>query len=144
MWWILWLSLAVVFALFEAISPQLTTIWFAIASLISLAVSFIFPDNLLVQIIVFVVVSVILVLITRPLAKRFLTGKKNRVNADRCLGEEGIVISEINNVKGEGQINTKGVIWTARSEDGEIIAIGEHVTILRIEGVKVIVRRNSL
>lgn len=138
--WILWLSLALLLLFFEIITVQLTTVWFALGSLAALIVSLIAPDLIIVQVIVFAVVSAVSVILTRPLARKITNGKKNRLNADRCIGEEGMVTVRIDNISNAGQINISGAVWSARSDDGTIIDEGTLVTVLRIEGVKVIVR----
>ena len=142
MWWIVWLVIGIICVLFEAATPQLTTVWFALGSLIALIVSFIVPDLWWVQLLVFLVVSAIALAVTRPLAKKIMSKNKNRVNADRFIDEEALVIQRINNVLGEGQVKSKGTVWSARAEDDDqIIEEGETVRIKRIEGVKVIVEK---
>lgn len=140
MWWILWLSLMILFLLFEAITPQLTSIWLALGAAFALLVCAFANDMFWLQCIVFVVVSVVAVILTRPLAKKYLNGKRERLNADRCIGQEAVVIQDINNLVGSGQVNSKGTIWTARSVNDNItIPKDTTVIIERIEGVKVIV-----
>lgn len=140
MWWIVWLIVCIACIAIEAASPQLTSVWFALGALSALIVSFIKPELWWVQLIVFVVVSAVSLAATRPLAKKLLAKNNEKMNADRFIGEEGVVVQCINNVLGEGQVKSKGTVWSARSEDdGVIIEEGAHVKIKRIEGVKVIV-----
>ena len=140
MWWIVWLIVCIACIAIEAASPQLTSVWFALGALSALIVSFIKPELWWVQLIVFVVVSAVSLAATRPLAKKLLAKNNEKMNADRFIGEEGVVVQRINNVLGEGQVKSKGTVWSARSEDdGVIIEEGAHVKIKRIEGVKVIV-----
>ncbi|MBR6922373.1 MAG: NfeD family protein [Clostridia bacterium] len=140
MWWIVWLVICVGCVIVEAASPQLTSVWFALGALFALITSLIKPDWWWLQLIVFVVVSAVSLALTRPLAKKLLSKNKTRINADRFIDEEGVVVQRINNVLGEGQVKSKGTVWSARSEDdGVMIEEGAHVKIKRIEGVKVIV-----
>ncbi len=142
MWWIVWLVICVGCMIIEASSPQLTSIWFAAGAFCALIVSFIAPGLWWLQLIVFVTVSAAALALTRPLAKKLTSQKKERMNADRFIGEEAVVIQRIDNVSGEGQVKSKGVIWSARAEDDDmIIDEGEPVIIKRIEGVKVIVNK---
>jgi membrane protein implicated in regulation of membrane protease activity len=78
-------------------------------------------------------------IVTRPLVKKIMDFKKVDTNAGRYIGKNGVVITQINNTLGEGQVNVLGSVWTARSEDDSIIEIGENVRIKAIEGVKLIV-----
>ena len=124
----------------EAASPQLTSIWFALGGLAALITSFIKPDLWWLQLIIFVVVTAAALAATRPLAKKLMSKKAERMNADRFIDEEAVVVQAINNVLGEGQVKALGTVWSARTEDdNEIVEVGETVIIKRIEGVKVIV-----
>lgn len=136
---IFWAVLLMLFAIVEIITPQMTTIWLAAGSGAALIVSFILPELIWLQILVFVIVSLVLLLLTRKLSRRLMKGDKKRLNADRCIDEQAVVVEEINNLLGKGQVSIKGVVWTARAENDEIIAKDELVVIKRIEGVKVIV-----
>ena len=140
MWWIVWLVVCVGCVIIEAASPQLTSIWFSLGGLAALIASFIKPELWWLQLIIFVVVSAAALAATRPLAKKLTAKKAERINADRFIGEEALVIQSINNTQGEGQIKSLGTVWSARTEtDGVTIEAGETVVIKRIEGVKVIV-----
>lgn len=138
---IFWAVLLMLFTVIEIVTPQMTTIWLAASSGVALIVAFFLPNVIWLQILVFVLVSVILLIFTRKLSQRILKGKKKRLNADRCIDQQAVVTEDINNLLGKGQVNIKGAIWTARSETDEIIQKGELVTVKRIEGVKVIVNK---
>ena len=135
---IIWLSVMVFFILLEVITTQLVSVWFAAAALVTLVVA-LFGVVEWVQFVVFVVVTVLMIIFTRPLVKRAMKGMKTRTNADRIIGMTAIVIQEINNTKAEGQVQVSGQIWTARSQDGEVIPTETIVTVQAIEGVKLIV-----
>ena len=79
--------------------------------------------------------------LSRPFAKKVLHTRKERTNADSLIGSIGVVIEEIDNFQSKGRVKLSGLDWAARSEDGEIIPVGEQVLVRRIEGVKVIVER---
>ncbi len=136
---VLWLVLMVLFAVAEGVSVALTSIWFAVGALAALLVSFL-TDSLWVQAMVFAVVSLATLLLVRPLATRLLQPHgKIPTNADRLLGRQGVVTETVDNLAAAGQVKVAGQVWTARSENGERIFAGEQVSILRIEGVKLIV-----
>jgi membrane protein implicated in regulation of membrane protease activity len=137
---ILWLIALIVFALAEAATPTaLVTIWFAIGSLVSLILSF-FVRNLGVQLVVFLVVSCLCFALVRPLARKYFTPKTTATNADALIGQEALVTEAIDNLSGKGQVKLCGTVWSARSEDDAPIEATTKVTVLRIEGVKLIVR----
>lgn len=136
---LVWLAALVGFAVLEGITPSaLVSIWFsagALAALITSAVT----DRLWIQIAVFLAVSCICFALLRPLVRRFITPRTERTNSDRLLGQEAVVMQEIDDVAGTGQVNVQGRIWTARSAKGEPILKNMRVKVLRIEGVKLIV-----
>lgn len=136
-----WLALTVVLALIEAATAQLTTIWFAAGAFVTMLLALFGVKSIPVQIVVFACVSLIALIATRPLVKKVLNKKKQPTNADMNIGETGIVTEKIDNVNASGAVKLKGVSWTARSEDGAVIAENELVKVIRIEGVKLIVKK---
>ena len=135
-----WLALLVLFIITEVATVQLTTIWFAGGALVSMLLAAFGVKSILIQIIAFLFVSIILLLATRPLVKKYINKKSQPTNADRCIGEKAVVTEEINNLLGKGAAKINGVEWTARSENDENIKIGTTVTVVRIDGVKLIVK----
>lgn len=135
-----WLGLLVLFVIVEACTANLLTIWFAVGALAALVSSF-FTDSLVIQIAIFVVVSLIVLAIVRPMAKKYTKTKKQPTNADMYINAEGIVTDSISNLKATGTVKVKGTVWTARSFNDEV-EIPENTTIIveRIDGVKLIVK----
>ena len=109
-------------------------------ALIAMIVS-IFVDNVAVQIGVFTISSTLLLFCTRPFVKKFTKNDNSVTNAYSAVGKEGIVTKEINSEKGFGQIKVNGEVWTAKSSENKIIAEGEHIKVLKIDGVKAIVEK---
>lgn len=139
---IMWIVLTVVFAVIEALTLQIVTVWFAVGS-IGAIVANVVNASPLVQLIVFVALSILTLLVARPYLKKFTKTKIQPTNADACIGKPAVVTEEINNTLGTGQAKIRGVIWTARStEENTIIKAGETVTVTAIEGVKLIVKPN--
>ena len=137
--WI-WVALLATFIIIEASTAQLLTIWFAVGSFAALVSTFI-TDNIVAQVIVFVVVSAIALVVTRPLVKKMTKATKQPTNADMYIGKEAIVTEDINNLEAKGLVKVGGSVWTARTEvDNFTIPAGSHVTVIKIEGVKLIVR----
>lgn len=136
---ICWLVALVLLLVLEAATVGLVSIWFAAGALCALILSF-FTGNIWIQFAAFLVVSFLCLLVVRPLARRFVEPHQVATNADRAIGAEGIVTQEINNLRAQGQVTVNGAPWTARSvEDSLVIPAGTKVTVVRIEGVKVMV-----
>lgn len=93
------------------------------------------------QVILFLVVTVVALFLTRPLVKKITKFKKEDTNAGRFVGKEGVVTAEINNTLNRGLVSVMGTTWSAKSENGEIISENELVETIKIEGVKLIVRK---
>ena len=134
-----WLGIAILAAVVEAIVPALVSVWFVPAGLVALVLS-LFGAPLWAQILLFVVVSFVSLAFTRPLARKLLTFHREHTNADRVVGATGIVIQDIDNIVGTGRVVVMGNSWSARSSevDGKIDA-GVKVRIEQIVGVTLLV-----
>jgi membrane protein implicated in regulation of membrane protease activity len=134
-----WLIAAAVFLVVEVFTLGLTSIWFAGGALVgALLAAMKFPFY--VQILAFAVVSAVLLLLTRPLAQKYLNSKTIRTNAESLIGETCLVTEPINNLKAEGQVTIKGQVWSAGSISDELLLDkDEIVRVERISGVKLIV-----
>lgn len=134
----IWIGFAVLMIICEAFTTQLVSIWFVIGAACA-AVTTIFTDSILIQSAVFLVVSLIALLVTRPLVKRFKkSGKTVNTNADRLIGQTGVMLTDINDTEDVGRAKVGGEIWTVKS--GKVpLAKDSKITVLSIEGVKLIV-----
>ena len=135
---IIWLVLMVLFIWTELSTVTMVSLWFAAGSLAAM-IAALLGGQLWLQITVFVVVSGIMLLLLRPVAKKYFTPKLTKTNVDAVIGTEGIVTEGINNLLAEGRVKLNGLEWTARSTSGEPIAVGTRIKVDRIEGVKVFV-----
>ena len=135
---IVWVVLMVVFLVVEAATAGLTCIWFAIGSLAAL-IAALFDAQLWLQIVWFLVISFVTLSFTRPLVKKYVNSRSQPTNADMVIGKEALVTEDIDNVEATGAVSVGGKVWTARSADGGRIKSGAVVSVLRIEGVKLIV-----
>ena len=135
-----WLISMIVLFVVEAATVNLMTIWFAFGALGALITSLL-GGNLWLQIVIFILVTVITLIPTRKLAKKYFSKSHHQpTNSDIVIGKDCIVTEEIDNLLSAGAVKCMGKEWTARSENGEKIAAGETVTAVAIEGVKLIVR----
>lgn len=133
-----WLAVIIIAAIVEGTTAQMVSIWF-VAGGVGALIAGLCGAALWLQALIFVVVTALTLVVTRPLVKKIMNFKKEDTNAGRYIGKNGVVITQINNTLGQGQVNVLGSVWTARSEDGAIIQIGENVRVKSIEGVKLIV-----
>ena len=135
-----WLIALIVFLVIEAATLGRATIWFAGGALVAL-IAAMCGAGLGIQVASFLVVSLVLLIFTRPLAVRFLNKDTLKTNVDRVVGMEGVVTEEISNLAGTGRVSLGGNMWTARTEnEGGTIPVDAVVTVLRVEGVKLIVK----
>ena len=133
-----WIAVIIIAIALEAATAQLVSIWFAGGGLAGLIAHFLHAPFWL-QVIAAAVATLILLLATRPLVRRFLRGEETRTNADRVVGRTAVVTEPIDNVLAKGRVSVLGSDWTARSLDGGAIPAGAQVRVERIEGVKLIV-----
>lgn len=136
----IWIGISVVMAIIEVATVQLVSIWFVVAAILTAIASATFLSGYLIwQIVLFAVVSVACLLITKPLVSKLKNTRKIKTNSDRYIGKIGKVVVEIGNNTYNGQVAVDGKKWTATSDDNTIINVGETVRIEAIEGVKLIV-----
>ena len=129
---IMWIALTIVFAVIEALTLQVVTIWFAVGSVGAIIANVVHASPL-IQLIVFVALSILTLVIARPYLKKFTKTKTQPTNADVCIGKQAVVTEEINNTLATGQVKISGIVWTARSaDDGVIIPEGAVVTVKAI------------
>ena len=136
---ILWFAVILISAFIEINTMDLTSVWFAIGAIVAFILAVI-GVNFVIQLFVFIILSIILLISVKPLAKNYLRTNVVSTNADRLIGKVAICVKEI--APGErGQVKVEGQIWTAVTEDGDAILVNEKVEILAIEGVKLIVMK---
>ena len=140
---VFWLVVLVVLVIIELLTMGLTTVWFAGGAFIA-TIGALFHAPLALQVILFLLVSVILLFFTRPLAVKYFNKDRVRTNAESLVGRQAIVISEIDNLQGIGQVNVGGMEWSARTKtDGVKLPVGTVTTILAINGVKLVVEERK-
>ncbi len=139
---LIWIAATIVFGVAEAATAGLVSIWFVFGSLAALLASEL-GAALWLQIVVFLGVSVAALIATRPLAAKMLSKTITATNADRALHRKGKVTEEVDNENERGAVYVDGKTWSARSEDGDNIPEGSIVTIVRMEGVKLFVRKEN-
>ena len=137
----IWIGFAVIMAVCEAFTSQLVSIWFVLGG-VSAAITSIFTKSISIQSAVFLVVSLLALLVTRPIVNKIKMKKGfESTNADRFIGERAVVIEDIDQVSGSGKIKALGQVWSAKHEADSKIECGEKVIINKIEGVKVVVSK---
>ena len=140
---IFWLVALVLFILIEIATMGLTTIWFAGGALVEVIASAL-GLPLVVQIVLFFAVSFVLLYFTRPMAVKYFNKDRVKTNAESLVGRQAIVISEIDNLQGIGQVTVGGMEWSARTaEAGVRLDVGSVVNIIAINGVKLIVEEKK-
>ncbi|MGD9568203.1 MAG: NfeD family protein [Sedimentibacter sp.] len=135
-----WLIIIAACVIIEASTMGLTTIWFAAGALVAWLI-YLTGVSLQVQIVAFLIVSIVCLIFTRPIAVEKLKVGKAKTNLDSLIGETAKVETTINNFNNEGYVKLKGQMWSARSVDDEIIEKNEPVVVKDIKGVKLIVKK---
>lgn len=134
-----WMVLLVLLVVIELATMGLTTIWFA-AGALAATIAAACNAPLFIQIALFLIVSVLMLVFTRPVAMKYFNKDRTKTNAESLIGRKGIVTGQIDNLKGCGQVTLNGMEWTARAEaDDCIIPEGSVVIVKAIRGVKLIV-----
>ena len=134
-----WIVIIVAAIVIEVSTIALTSVWFAVGGIVSLILA-IFDVDFVWQLVVFVGVSTISLLATRPIAKRMNTKDVIHTNADKLINMIGVVTKEIP-VSEVGEIRVNSELWRAKSLESECIEVGEKVIVNNLDGNKVIVSR---
>jgi membrane protein implicated in regulation of membrane protease activity len=135
-----WAALIVALLFLEGITAQIVSIWFVFGALAAFIVSLIAPGSITLQVVLFLVLSMITLIAARPFVSRILLRTKAEpTNADRVIGQTAIVTQEINNGEGVGLVSVAGQIWSARTVDQSVATVGTVVQIMSIQGVKLMV-----
>lgn len=143
--WQIWLIISGVCFIIEMMTVGFLVFWFGIGALITMVVSLIFPDNIILQTSVFVISSTLLIFLTKPLVNKLQkSDKKVATNAYSVIGKKGIVTQDINEAHGIGQIKVAGEVWSAKTSDGSTIEKGTQIEVIKIDGVKAVVEPISV
>ncbi len=137
---IFWLVVSIVMFVVESVTVQLVTIWFAFGALFALIASFLGAPFWL-QLLVFLFSSIAVLVVGRPVLAQKIGPRKHATNADRVIGQIGIVLETIDNINQTGRVSANGLDWSARSYSGEVIPEKARVLVHQIDGVKLIVER---
>ena len=136
---ILWLIVLVAALVIEAMTMGLTTIWFGGGALAAMIVELL-NGSISIQVIVFLIISLILLFYTRPIAVKHFNKKRERTNLDTVIGKTAVVTIPIHNLKETGQVMLDGKEWTARSNDSsKQFDKDALVKVVAIRGVKLMV-----
>ena len=139
-----WLIVLIICIGIELPTLGLTTIWFAGGALVAIFAAIV-GAPIWLQAVIFIVVSLLLLFFTRPVAVKYFNKDRVKTNVESMVGRQAIVISEIDNLQGIGQATVGGQEWSARSADDQVnIAVGAVVTVVAINGVKLVVREQQL
>lgn len=136
----IWLIAVIVFAVVEGATYQIISIWFAFGA-VGAMISTFFNASFTVQMVIFLLVSIICIVFTRPVFKKMLGNRIEKTNVDAIIGKDALVIEDIDNILSKGQVKVAGNVWSARSVDGSSIASDSVVNVEKIEGVKLIVSK---
>lgn len=136
---LIWLGIVALFLVIEAATVGLTTIWFAGGALIAAIAAWIGAGEA-VQWILFIAVSLVLVIFTRPVAVRYMNKDVEKTNVERLMGQKAVVIQEIDNLNQTGLVRVGDVEWMARTKSDDVQIPEEAVVVIKeVQGVKLIV-----
>lgn len=136
----IWLGMAIILGIVEICTSQLVSIWFVIGAFVTAVCSATFlRENIILQIVIFLAVSAVALVLTRPVVRKLRSFNKTKTNADRNIGKTAIVITDIDNTTATGIVEVEGSRWSARSSDNVKIPAGSTVRVEDIQGVKLIV-----
>lgn len=139
---VIWFIAIIVFLILEAVTYQLVSIYLAIGAVGGL-VMYMLGFDFIPQMIVFLILSIILLCLLRPISVKAMKNRTLKTNADSLIGKKVYITKDVNNIEGSGEGRINGADWSVRSSDGSVITKGTSAVVERIEGVKLIVREEE-
>ena len=140
---IFWLIAFVVLLLIEIVTLGLTTIWFAAGALVAFLVAYL-GFGVVAQVVSFLAVSIILLVLTRPIAMKYFNRERLKTNADSLIGQRALVTEVVDTLSATGKVEVNGMEWSAKTEGCDVIETGTVVLIRGIQGVKLIVEKEEV
>lgn len=140
---IFWLITFVVLLIIEIITLGLTTVWFALGAIAAFLAAYV-GTGVAIQVVVFLIVSILLLIVTRPLVMKHFNQKRERTNAESLIGQKAVVIEKIDPIHGVGRVEVNGMEWSAKTEESGEIEKDTIVSIKGIQGVKLIVEKEEV
>lgn len=138
-----WLAVMVIMIVIEIITLGLTTIWLAGGALVAFILAML-NVPFIAQVIVFLIVSLVLIIFTRPVAVKYFNKDRVKTNVESMIGRQAIVVSEVDNLQSIGRVTVGGQEWSARTEkEGVILPVGTVVIVKAVSGVKLIVEERK-
>ncbi len=137
---IVWLAAVIVFGILESVTVQFVSIWFAGGALLAL-IAALLGANAPTQSVIFVVASALLLLLTRPLVKKLVASGGFKSNTDSLIGKTAVITRSSDAFGEGGEAKVSANCWSVKSADGAALLKDEVVTVERIEGVKLIVKK---
>lgn len=138
----MWIAVVVLAIVAEVSTVSLVAIWFMPSAIISMILAFL-NVPVPIQVLVFLAVSAVLIICSRTIFKKALFARHVPTNADAVIGETAVITEDVCNIESRGLAKVRGQIWSARSADGEDLRAGELVTVVSIEGVKLICKKKD-
>lgn len=139
---VIWIIGIIAFVILESLTYQIVSIWFALGAIGGL-IATAMGANFTVQMIVFLVVSVVFLICLRPVSMKLLKPRGAKTNVDNVIGKEVLITKQVDNIQGIGEGKLGGMVWAVRSSDDSVIQENEKVIVEKVEGVKLIVKREG-
>lgn len=135
----IWLAVIVVAIVIEIITIDLVSIWFVVGSIVAL-LAYLLNANIIIQISLFIIVTLLCAIIIRPITKKYMRGNIEKTNFDRVIGKHGLVTRTIT-ADNKGEVKVMSTLWLATSIDNNTINQGDYCEILAVEGAHLVVRK---
>ncbi len=136
-----WLAVMIILIIIEIITVGLTTIWFAIGALVAIIISML-GGGIILQLTVFLLVSLGMLIFTRPLAIRYINNSRTRTNYEGIIGKVVRITQDVDNIAGQGRAVVNGQEWAVRSVDERCkITAGSLAKVVDIKGVRLVVEK---
>lgn len=139
---LIWLVCALALAGAETLTGDMSLLMLSGGALAAAASSWLLGLPLWADGAVFLVVSILLLAVVRPLARRRVSAGALPDPARALEGKHALVLDRIS--RDQGQVKLDGEVWTARPlNEDDSYEPGEQVTVVHIDGATAVVWRNA-
>lgn len=135
----IWLAIIIITIIVEILTIDLVSIWFSAGGIVAL-LAYLLNTPVTIQIILFIVTSLLCIIIIRPITKKYMRGNIERTNFDRVIGKHALVTKTIN-IDTKGEVKVMSTLWLATSVDNSVINQGDYCEVLAVEGAHLVVKK---
>ena len=141
----IWAAILVGTIIIESQTADMVCIWFMPGALTAMILGMLKLD-IWIQCLVFVLMTVILLILSKTLFRSFFRKKAaEATNVDALIGKEAVMVEQTCDPHTPGSAKINGLLWSVLAEDeNQTLRAGDVVIVKEIRGVKLICSKKEI